>query len=146
MTIKVHEFDGGFISYRLPRIGQAMSLLGYMGISTQEDKAKKLAEQSELVAIGKLVDLVPEYIVDLRIPSSDGDDITDANEASESPEAAGPMSEVAIEIFQYCMRLQGGGKKKPQAQPKNAKKRAQGKSAKSRPTTQKQAARSKAPG
>jgi len=141
MTIKTHEFEDGHITYRLPTIGQAMTLLGYMGISTQEDKAKELADQSELVAIGKLVDRVPDYVVDLCIKNEDGQDVIDIKEAVETPEAAGPLSAVAIELFEYCMKLQGASKKKPVTSGKKATKKAPAKSAKSRRTSSKRAAR-----
>lgn len=131
LETKVKECDLGLIRYRMPNVVEMTNLQGVMGMSAQSEKAKKMAQESELVWMARLMGEMGPMIVAIEA-EKDGEPIVHFQDALQHPEFYVPFRDIAGEIFVYIMQAQGLIKKKPSAPKAKAAKRKPAKKAASR--------------
>ncbi len=99
--MKKHEFEYGYIEYRLPNISEAMILMGRMGIDF--DKIEETEENQDLIFVGKLIDCMGDFIINIDINIGD-ETITSYEQCLTNFKLMTPLSEIAQQVIS-CMEV-----------------------------------------
>lgn len=98
----------GTITYRLPNIPEAMTLLGEMGLTSKKMENGKEIEENELIYMARMITKIETFItkIDIKIGKKK---ITKYEDVLKEFSLMGYISEIAMEIFGA---LNGDAKKK----------------------------------